>query len=373
MNEIAQALLTVRKMKKLYIHIGHYKTGTSSIQKYCSDNADALAGSGYFYPPVARPKNNSTNHGDLSLLLAERHGFVPPGWYGGGRDIDKTYASFLQSALEAPQENIVISSEEFLQLALRDDPAAAITELKDRLSAFEISIVFYIRDPMALVKSWYNEVNKAPDGTRPFPVFVKNINPEFLAQYSIWRHFADVFGDNAIIVRAYQHMGLRHIRDFLEVIGCPHQPVGDEPREQVAQNIEKLELIRLAKRKDLDFDAATLSRTGPIGALSAKLERITSDFTRLAAQTGAPMESTLNLANVFRHHARLIEPLVQNKCMNDKEANILRDAAIAIEETDPEAALVLMKAAHMIRPNGPFIIEKLGAYENGKRPSAMKA
>ena len=35
-------------MKRLYIHIGHYKTGTSAIQKYCSDNDRSLAKSNYF-------------------------------------------------------------------------------------------------------------------------------------------------------------------------------------------------------------------------------------------------------------------------------------------------------------------------------------
>ena len=69
------------------------------------------------------------------------------------------------------------------------------------------------------------------------------------------------------------------------------------------------------------------------------------------------------MANVFHHHARLIAPLVQNRCINDKEANLLRDSAIAIEGSDLEAALVLMQTAQMIRPNGPFIAKKIEDYE----------
>ncbi len=349
-------------MKKLYVHIGHYKTGTSSIQKYCSDNADALADSGYFYPAAGRPENNPTNHGDLSLLLAEKHGFVPPPWYRRKPDIDEAYAGFLQAARAAPQENILISSEEFLQLALREDPRSAIAELRDRLSEFDVRIVFFIRDPMALVKSWYNEVNKAPKGTRPFPVFVKNVNPKFLAQYPIWRRFADGFGENAVILRAYKHLGLQHIGDFLESIGCPHRPVGPDPQAQPAQNIDKLELVRIAKRRDMGFDEATLSRIDPIASLAAKLERINTNFAKVSAKAGEPVENTLTLANLFRHHARLIAPLVENECANDKEATLLRDAAISIEGTDPEAALVLMQTAQMIRPRDRLILEKLRDY-----------
>lgn len=297
------------------------------------------------------------------MLLAEKHGFVPPPWFGGNRDIEESYANFIQSAREAPQENILVSSEEFLQLALREDPAAAISELRDRLSEFEVKIVFFIRDPMALVKSWYNELNKAPRGTRPFPVFVKNINPEFLGQHAIWRHFADGFGEEAVIVRGYKHLGLRHIRDFLESIGCSHEPVGADPQAQPAQDIDKLELIRIAKRHDIDFDEATLSRIGGVELLAAKLDRINTDFAMLSAKAQEPIESTLSLANVYRHHARLISPLVENRCVNDKEASLLRNSAIAVEGSDLEAALVLMQTAQMIRPNGQFIVQKIREYE----------
>ena len=351
-------------MKRLYIHIGHYKTGTSAIQKYCSDNARALAEAGYFYPPVARPGNNPTNHGDLSLLLAAKHGFNPPPWYGAnGKDIETIYAAFLDSARAARQQNILVSSEEFFQLGLRADPAAALAELKDRLAEFDVRIVLYIREPLALLKSWYNELNKGPHGTRSFPVFFRNIDPDFLAQTSVWRRFAEAFGEPAMIVRSYKHTGLDHIRDFLAGIGCDHVPKGQDVRVQEAQDLETLELARIAKRGDADYDETTLSRFGPVQALAAKVARINTGFAEISARSDMPQDSQLSLAGLFAHHERLIAPLVARKCMNDKEAEILRDAALALAPEDPAAALVLMRTAHAIRPKGPFIAQKLQEYE----------
>ncbi|WP_157374416.1 hypothetical protein [Salipiger sp. CCB-MM3] len=254
-----------------------------------------------------------------------------------------------------------------MQLALRENSEAAIDELRNRLSEFDVRIVMYIRDPMALLKSWYNEVNKAPQGTRPFPVFFKNLNPDFLAQEAVWKRFSNTFGERAMIVRSYKYVGSDHIRDFLEGIGCEHEPAGDEVREQIAQSMDTLELIRISKRRDSDFDDATLSRTGPMKKLQEKIENINFRFSKLSSLSDLPVESTLSLASVFRHHERLIAPLIKYKCVNDKEANILRDAAISLEKEDPEAALVLMRTALSIRPNGRFIAEKLKKYECGLR------
>ena len=106
-----------------------------------------------------------------------------------------------------------------------------------------------------------------------------------------------------------------------------------------------------------------MSRIGRAQGLASKLDEINADFAKLARTAHEPIGSTLTLANIYRHHARLIAPLVESGSMNDKEANVLRDAAISIEDTDPEAALVMMQAAHLIRPKGVFIAQKLRDYE----------
>ncbi len=351
------------QMKKLYLHIGHYKTGTSAIQKYCSDNAAELAANGYLYPPVARPRNNPTNHGDLSLTLAARHGFTPPPWYTDVKDVDAVYAEFIDCALKAEPDNILVSSEEFLQLALRDDSEAALSDLAARLATFDVTVLFYIREPMSLLKSWYNEVNKGIHGTRNFPVFFKNLNRNFLGQHVVYEKFAQVFGPQKVMVRTYKRKGMDHIREFLGAIGYGPLPEGDALSVNEAQDLEVLELARLAKRREHSYDDATLSELDNLKGLIHKTERINADFEKVSALSDAPQQSALSMTAIILHLQQLLAPLIARRCVNDREAEILRDAALTVETSDPSLALALMQTAQMLRPHGAFINRKLQEYQ----------
>lgn len=354
--------------KTLYLHIGHYKTGSSAIQKYCSDHADMLIAHGYCYPASRRGGGEGSNHAALSLTLAARHGFNPPPWYGGCRDIDLVYRDILDEVRQVPQQNIVISSEEFYQLALRKDPKAAISELRDRFAEFDTRIVLYIREPMALLKSWYNEVNKGPHGTRSFPVFFKEINPEFLSQAEVYNRFAEVFGADRVILRSYRHTGMDHIRGFLDAIGFVGTPEEAEIATQQAQDLESLELARLAKRDKAGDPKAVLSKVGPLQALADKVDKINTAFNPLQKLSDAPLPSRLSLVNIYKHLHALLEPLAAQGHANDAEASVLRNGALSVEESNPELALVMMRTAHMIRPKGQKILRKLREYEAALPP-----
>ena len=350
-------------MKTLYLHIGHYKTGTSAIQKYLSENADDLAKHDYYYPPTARPRSNPTTHGDLSLTIASKHGFQPPAWYKERKDLDEVYAEFLADCRAAPQQNIVASSEEFFQLALRNSSETALEDLRDRLVEFDVRIVLFIREPFALLKSWFGEVNKGPFGTRPFPVFFKNLESNFLSQNLVYRRFAAVFGAEKMIVKSYKHYGLDHIRDFLSAIHFSPLPEGDEWRVNEGQDIRFLEMARLAKQRNCTYEEATLSKVGDMKKLEAKVEEINSDFAAVSQLSDMPQTSELSLENVFGHYRDLIAPLVEIKGINNEEASVLRDAAIKVEASNLKLARILMETALLIRPGGSFIRDKVKAYE----------
>lgn len=352
-------------MKKLYLHIGHYKTGTSAVQKYCSEHAEDLQVHGYFYPPTSRPSNNPTNHGELSLTLAAKHGFIPPPWYSTDKtNIEDIYSAFIESAQSAEQDTILISSEEFLQLALRENSKAAIEELRDRLSSFDVTVLLYIREPMALLKSWYNELNKGAHGTRNFTVFFRSLNSDFLGQYSVYQKFSDTFGPDHVIVKTYKDTGRAHIQEFFRDIGCDLVPSEDgDQRIQEAQDISALELARLLKRRAQNTDNNTLSEFKSVEELERRVAMINEDFAQVSAVSDAPVDSGLSLFSIFSHLQSLIQPLVAHKCINPKEAEILRDAALKVEKYDLELAALLMGIAKLIRPEGPFINRKLQEYE----------
>lgn len=351
-------------MKTIFIHIGHYKTGTSAIQKYCAEHAADLAQGGLYYPHTGRSGGTGTNHAALSLSLAAQHGFGPPPWYQGPRDTDEVYSRFKKEIDNLEHSSILVSSEEFFQLAVCKDPAAAIGDLRNRLADYDIKIVFYIREPMALLKSWYNEVNKGPSGSRPFLTFFRHLNPDFLSQLLAYRQFAAVFGSANMIVRSYKHTGMDHIRDFLSGVGHTDLPQSREAlRVHEAQDLGVLELTRLVKRRAHDKNASSLTKFGTISALGDRIDQINADFSEITMLSDVVLNSELSLFNLFSHLQTLLDPLVRQNCINPEEALILRDAAIEIEDNAPDLALLLMRMAAKIRPKGTFISKKLRDYE----------
>lgn len=355
-------------MKTLYLHVGHYKTGTSAVQKRFHEEASKLGDRGLLYPQAGRSEGGETSHGRLSLSLAARHGFAPPPWYRGDLDVEAAYAALEAEVEAAPQSRALISSEEFYQLALRDEAEAAFEELGRLLARFDVRPLIYLREPFALLKSWYNEVNKGPTGTRNFAMFYRNLNKDFLAQNRAVDLLSRTFGADKVLVRGYRGAGPDHLAGFLDAVGCPGALRDKSERVNEGTSLELLELVRLAKRR-MDYDEATLTRLGgSLDGLIEKTDSINAEFaaasSRIPRSAGGPIGSELSLVAVFEHMHELMRPLAPLGCLNDQEANQLRDLAIQVEDRDKRLAHALMRLAHMIRPHGKLIAGKLSALEN---------
>lgn len=348
--------------KQVFLHIGHYKTGTSAIQHFLSSHADQLRRHGFLYPACSRPRNNRTNHGHLSLSLARDHGFVPPAWYGEEVSSDAAFAELDRTLDAAPEQKVILSSEEFVQLALRDDPDAAVADLRARLAGHRVTVLFYIREPLSLLKSWFNEVNKGPVATRTFPVFFLNMNEKFLAQRHVWKFYARHFGKENLRLVTYKQIGGGHLAEFLSAVGCDMPAPIEVELKNRAQAEDRLELTRLGKARKGSLDDYTISRVPDVASLFRRARRISDDYEEIAMLSDAPQPSRLTAAAVIDHYARLLEPLRAAGSLNQKEADNLRDLALRVEGRDIALARALMQAAQTIRPDGPLINRKLSEY-----------
>ncbi|MCA2011154.1 hypothetical protein LCM17_06650 [Cereibacter sphaeroides] len=350
--------------KTLFLHVGHYKTGSSALQQYCSQNAAALAEAGLLYPATARPVRNRTNHGHLSLSIARDHGFIPPPWYGEDIATDEAYENLYAEVDAAPQTRVLVSSEEFVQLALRKDADAALADLARRLDRYDVKIVLYVREPMSLLKSWFNQVNKGPAPTRSFPSFASAVNPMFLAQSGIWQNYASAFGKDNMITIAYGNGVQSHVAGFLAAAGVHDLPV-PETSELVneAQPLSALEARRIAKAGE-NRDRLTFSDIKDITRYRMRVKKLSDSFDKVMKQIGLPLRSNLSAINIFSHYASLLESLPANTPRNQQEADNLRDMALKIEATDMALAYELMRCAHSIRPSGAFINRKLAEYSD---------
>ena len=349
---------------RLYLHIGHYKTGSSAIQKYLSTHTDALREDGYHYIAAARHKGQGTNHAQIAIPIAEEHGFVRPAWYTDTVTVDEAFRAFHFEALENPGFKFILSSEELVQLALRDDPQAAVSDLCARLSDYDVRIVFYIREPMSLLKSWYNEVNKGKRGTRNFPTFFMNLNWVFLAQERIWQIYAEAFGPDNIIIRPYRHKRNAHIQDFLETIATSHRPPAEVEMVQLAKPLEELEVARVRKAGKDNFDTATLSTLSNARRMFTKSEKIAGSYRRLKSRCPEADPCELSAVSVMTHYDSLVSVLAKNGMANEQEANNLYAIAIRIEKSNPALAEIMVRIAKTICPENDAFEERLQSYHS---------
>ena len=135
-------------MRKLVIHAGFHKTGTTALQHSLSASAEALRLQGWSYPVLSHGNSQS----DSALALAKR-GW---GWKGGGsQKIPMKTWERLVTRINKGKLNSVISSEFFSELQLAD-----IEKIKAGFPKHDVRIVFTMRALDKLFPSNYQQALK---------------------------------------------------------------------------------------------------------------------------------------------------------------------------------------------------------------------
>ena len=135
-------------MRKLVIHAGFHKTGTTALQHSLSASEPALRSQGWNYPVLSHGNSQS----DSALALAKR-GW---GWKGGGsKPIPMKTWDRLVARINRDSGNSVISSEFFSEIQLAD-----IEMIKAAFPKHEVQIVFTIRALDALFPSNFQQALK---------------------------------------------------------------------------------------------------------------------------------------------------------------------------------------------------------------------
>lgn len=200
--------------RRLLIHIGTEKTGTTSIQHFLHRNAAVLDSKGIWYPTdAARGYCQGTAHFPLAGSLVDRfHDFVSQ---AKEKDLPQNPASLCVDAKARNRPVTVVSSEHFSS-RVRD--AARLKAFRETLSACfdEIKIVCYIRNQADLALSSY--ATKVIFGGRPgFDPALITPQDHFYNYLSMLDLWASAFGHEALIVREYDRrtlLGGDACRDF---------------------------------------------------------------------------------------------------------------------------------------------------------------
>ena len=195
--------------KKLVIHIGLRKAGSTTIQQFLNVNAADLKALGCDYPRVGRRARAS--HLNIAADVRQLKEFDP--FYGGVNE--------LKSYIDKQTTHLTIVSSEVFESASRE----SAEHLRDVLQPGfgESTIVLIIRDPTGLLPSSYAESVVSGRKTMEFDAFFDQIIDTRRLQYFLTaKRWALVWGWKSINVRLLDRNHMLNgdlIDDFMAAIG----------------------------------------------------------------------------------------------------------------------------------------------------------
>lgn len=198
-------------MKRVYLHIGRSKTGSTAIQRALSTNRDALARSGFCYPGQGHD-----------------HSCVVRGFRGSQPHAEDT--ARLATAIRETPLDVILSAEGLMLF-----PPAQVS---DWLAGLSVRVIVYIREQAEAIASGYQQEVKANLEATPFADFAPRFHIPYDRFLDPW---AGVFGRENMSVRVYDRDALFKgdlVSDFLSIVGIADASAftadGSDPNPSIA-------------------------------------------------------------------------------------------------------------------------------------------
>jgi hypothetical protein len=171
----------------IVLHIGTFKTGSTSIQHMLCTNKSYLKNLGWLYPDPDRLE--SMNHSKVNLFLNNEN------------DGEDAWNKIVNEVKEFDGPNVVISFEGFFKL-----PSAKILLFKEKLLSLnkgEFKVVLYLRKQDGLIESGHlQRLKQGINMPKRYKGESLDYNPtlDYGSCYSAW---AKVFGEKSIVLRPF--------------------------------------------------------------------------------------------------------------------------------------------------------------------------
>ena len=262
-NKTTAAAPAPAKRRKLYVHIGMHKTGTTSIQYALNDNYLSMMNLGYHVPMAGRDPRHFVQHSLLASVFTQAYAAK----LGDGAEVDRrTIVDAIRMEIRsAGKPNIIISSENLWHYK------------KDEITAFAAAFSDYDIEPVLFIRSLADYI----DGLAGTMIAHNFFSEEEIRRNrdSLWTshaslsvsdaaiQWASVAHDKKIWIENYDVSGdLDSVQAFAEIIGVePSKLVsrfGDVNKSlPVPLTYMKFELItRGVSAENADFLVKNLSK-----------------------------------------------------------------------------------------------------------------
>lgn len=238
-------------MRKLILHIGCEKTGSTSIQNFFHANRQRLIDSyGILYPKTLGGRNH-TRVGIYACNEDKDLGrFLPK-----GKNLSEFRESleqeFRREVMASPAPTIIVSNEWL-------HPRIQETEEFERLKKLfgglfdEIRVILYIRRQDKLALSLYSTALKAGNTRKfSFPPGSPDNLPYYYDFYGIYKNWAAQFGEENIIVKVFERDRLTGgdvVKDFLSTLGISGDDFYYPPEENLSLSNAGIKVMRAFNR-----------------------------------------------------------------------------------------------------------------------------
>ena len=221
--------------KKVIVHIGPPKTGTSVLQNWFNANHKLLAEYGIFYPKHNVDQNGvSSGNKDLFLEKCAKTGVISFN--------EAKYLLLLETFQKGPFQRLLISSEFFF---------AALPKILTSSKEFEVDVVAYIRPEYEFLESIYNQSVKRNKQTER--ISLRSSLPSSYLDRLL--KYIETFGSDTFHLRAYGvgdffENGI--VADFMDYLAVDAATSKSEPYINSSYRFECLEFKRWTNRFELN-------------------------------------------------------------------------------------------------------------------------
>lgn len=398
--------MKVFKMKKLYLHIGCGKTGSSALQIWLHQNADNFLKLGIFYPT-------------LNQKIKTDYQITSGNGVALSRDlIEKKSIDIIEESFSSGIGSVLFSSENFQKLEKVDIQNLLSECLRNNI---EVHVLAFVRDVYDIVFSSYMQSVKRGNYYKTFREYADGVKS--LQQFEVVRKWAEFFPDIKVV--HYDAFKNKVNVPFLEWLGVDSKVVPEIKKTKVNRSLTLLEaeFLRLLNKvycekfNNLDFsfssrisDAIILNdpeKKSEILLDMSVLENLRNKFSQsvddfnnkyLYNQGGGIKIFERNKKNIVENVPDLdsfLIPAIEGlalitqsietkgaankiiestfgvkkenssdelKISDPRIVDALRNQAVKMENSDIASSYILMLAAGVLRPNGLLIKKKISFY-----------
>lgn len=198
-------------MKRVIIHVGLPKTGTTSIQKYCAMNRPRLIDLGLRYPKlgIEPPANYRPGGMNAGIWNDENHSLLRAAI---DKDLPKQYQVFSEFIAGDPWSRVLLAFDRSDQGTLllshegffRSARTLEYTRVKELLKGFDVHIIVYVRRFDDWIESYYKHTIRGGMRNRRALADMPLVNDAGKLAFSIHCNvLKDGFGASRVIVRSF--------------------------------------------------------------------------------------------------------------------------------------------------------------------------